>query len=276
MKGYIYKYTFSNGKIYIGQTRRHISIRHREHLNSSTGPLNPRFWQAYQEQGEPTLEIIKEIDENNSQDLITSLNKYETHYIREFKSADPNYGYNIKSCGATYCPDQSYLDDEFAEIWTRIILEEFPPFYSVYNKIANSYHEELTQKEKDLINHYLLANNLFSNALNDFMNTLDYSIKDKDGLFWLDEAIDFAEMIFKDEYTNMINEYIYYNKDAIIEKKTRHKIIQQLSLKGDLIKEYSSIDDVREELSLTRTDNIMNVIKGRQKTAYGYIWQKKY
>ena len=74
----------------------------------------------------------------------------------------------------------------------------------------------------------------------------------------------------------MINEYIYYNKDAIIEKKTRHKIIQQLSLKGDLIKEYSSIDDVREELSLTRTDNIMNVIKGRQKTAYGYIWQKKY
>ena len=172
--------------------------------------------------------------------------------------------------------ERVYLDDEFAEIWTRIVLEEYPPFFSVYNKIANSYHEELTQKEKDLINHYLLANNLFSNALNDFMNTLDYSIKDKDGLFWLDEAIDFAEMIFKDEYTKMINEYIYYNKDAIIEKKTRHKIIQQLSLKGDLIKEYSSIDDVREELSLTRTDNIMNVIKGRQKTAYGYIWQKKY
>ena len=42
MKGYIYKYTFSDGKVYVGQTRRHISIRHREHMSPSTGPLNPR------------------------------------------------------------------------------------------------------------------------------------------------------------------------------------------------------------------------------------------
>ena len=33
---------------------------------------------------------------------------------------------------------------------------------------------------------------------------------------------------------------------------------------------------VREALSLTRVDNIMNVVKGRQKTAYGYVWRKKF
>ena len=74
----------------------------------------------------------------------------------------------------------------------------------------------------------------------------------------------------------MIDEYIVHNRETIIEKRTRHKIIQQLSLEGNLIKEYRSIDEVREDLSLTRVDNIMNVIKGRQKTAYGYLWRKKH
>ena len=75
MKGYIYKYMFQNGKIYIGQTRQNISVRHREHLSPSTGPLNPKFWQAYQELGEPILEIIKEVEENNYLDLTNALNK---------------------------------------------------------------------------------------------------------------------------------------------------------------------------------------------------------
>lgn len=276
MKGYIYKYTFPNGKTYIGQTRRHICIRHKEHLNPSTGPLNPRFWKAYQELGEPKLEIIKVIENNNNQDLTDALNKYETEFIRQYKSTDPNYGYNIKPSGTTYCTDEVYLDDEFTEIWTRIAQEIYPNFHSVYDKIANLHHENLNQEEKALINSYLLENNLFSTALNDVMNRIDYSINNEDDLFWLDEAIDFAETIFNEEYWRMINEYIADNKDAIIEKRTRHKIIQQLSLQGDLIKEYRSIDEIREALSLTRTDNIMNVIKGRQKSAYGYIWRKKY
>lgn len=106
------------------------------------------------------------------------------------------------------------------------------------------------------------------------MDSHDYSIEDKDGLFWLDEAIDFAKMIFNEEHWAMIDKYIAHNRETIIEKRTRHKIVQQLSLQGDLIKEYRSIDEVREALSLTRTDNIMNVIKGRQKTAYGYVWRR--
>lgn len=276
MKGYIYKYTFPNGKTYIGQTRRHISIRHKEHFNPSTGPLNPRFWKAYQELGEPKLEIIKVIENNNNKNLIDALNKYETEFIRQYKSTDPNYGYNIKPSGTTYCTDEVYLDDEFTEIWTRIAQEIYPNFYSVYDKIASLHHEDLNQEEKDLINSYLLENNLFSTALNDVMNSADYSINNEDDLFLLEEAIDFAKEEFNDECWRMINEYIADNKDAIIEKRTRHEIIQQLSLQGDLIKEYRSINEIREALSLTRTGNIMNVIKGRQKSSHGYIWRKKY
>lgn len=31
-KGYIYKYTFPNGKIYIGQTKTSVEQRHKQHL----------------------------------------------------------------------------------------------------------------------------------------------------------------------------------------------------------------------------------------------------
>jgi hypothetical protein len=108
------------------------------------------------------------------------------------------------------------------------------------------------------------------------MDIHNYSIEDEEGLFWLEEAMEFAEMVFNEEHWSMINEYIAHNRESIIERRTRHKIIQQFSLQGDLIKEYRSIDEVREALSLTRVDNIMNVLKGRQKTAYGYVWRKKY
>ena len=274
MKGYVYKYTFSNGKIYVGQTRRDVNVRHREHMNPSTGPLNPRFWQAYQELGEPKLEIIKEIEEESNYELIQALNRWETYYIKKWKSDDLDFGYNVKSSGTTYCPDKAYLDDEFREIWTKIAQEGYSLFHSVYDKIENSCHEDLTEEEKDFIKNSLLSNNIFSNSLNNVMDSHDYSIEDKDGLFWLDEAIDFAKMIFNEEHWAMIDKYIAHNRETIIEKRTRHKIVQQLSLQGDLIKEYRSIDEVREALSLTRTDNIMNVIKGRQKTAYGYVWRR--
>lgn len=179
MKGCIYKYTFPNGKIYVGQTRRHINIRHREHMNPSTGPLNPRFWQAYQELGQPQLEVIKEIERNSNQDLIDALNRYETHYIRKWKSDNTDFGYNVRSSGTSHCPDKAYLDDEFREIWTKIAQGGYPLFYSVYDKIANSCHKDLTHDEKNFIKNSLLSNNIFSNTLNDVMDSNDYSIEDE-------------------------------------------------------------------------------------------------
>ena len=48
MKGYIYKYTFSDGKVFIGQIRRHPNERNREHFDEIVGKLNPKFWDAYE------------------------------------------------------------------------------------------------------------------------------------------------------------------------------------------------------------------------------------
>ena len=42
-----HKYTFPDGKVYIGQTRRDPQIRHREHISPVTDPTNGGFWRAY-------------------------------------------------------------------------------------------------------------------------------------------------------------------------------------------------------------------------------------
>lgn len=63
LKGYIYKYTFPNGKVYIGQTRRDIEVRIEEHIHPVQGKTNPALWAAYQEFGNYNFEIIETIQE---------------------------------------------------------------------------------------------------------------------------------------------------------------------------------------------------------------------
>lgn len=60
MKGYIYKYTFPDGKVYIGQTK-NLENRKRQHLDPSSGPTNTGFWEAYQRFGTFEFEVIKEL-----------------------------------------------------------------------------------------------------------------------------------------------------------------------------------------------------------------------
>lgn len=80
--GVIYLYTFPNGKVYVGQTRRDPQVRHREHLDPKIGPQNGAFWKAYQEQGEPKYEILEthEFAEFCLQDDIRT---YAHEYVHE-------------------------------------------------------------------------------------------------------------------------------------------------------------------------------------------------
>ena len=86
MKGYIYKYTFSDNKVYIGQTRRNPEIRHKEHLSESVGPMNSGFWDAYKRLGEPKYEIIEVVENDRIQILIEQLNDRETYWIQLYKA----------------------------------------------------------------------------------------------------------------------------------------------------------------------------------------------
>ncbi len=129
-KGIIYKYTFPDGKVYIGQTRRPMAVRHQEHVNPSTGPVNSGFWEAYQTVGEPEWEILKVVEAEDVTTLVGLLNRLETAYIIEAKATDPRYGYNKREIATVYDPDSAILKKRFeknSKCWTRKLASVFIP-----------------------------------------------------------------------------------------------------------------------------------------------------
>ena len=101
-KGYIYKYTFPNGKVYIGQTKRDVSIRHKQHMAASKEKYRCRLCEkAIAEYGEPLLEVVEtiEVNDNNEEELNVMLNDAERKWIAECNSENPNYGYNARRGG---------------------------------------------------------------------------------------------------------------------------------------------------------------------------------
>ncbi len=119
--GVIYLYTFPNGKVYVGQTRRDPKIRHREHLDQQIGPTNGAFLKAYQEQGEPKYEILETHQHENVEKLIDILNERETFFINKFKATNPDYG--ERELFQEYFVDKNVFansskeDDIFVEEW---------------------------------------------------------------------------------------------------------------------------------------------------------------
>ena len=50
------------------------------------------------------------------------------------------------------------------------------------------------------------------------------------------------------------------------------KKIKQYDLKGNFLKEWNSVSEIKKELNY-ETTNICSCCKGKRKTAYGYIWK---
>ena len=97
MKGIIYKYTFPDGKVYIGQTSNPEKRIH-EHIGPKIGPVNKGFWEAYQRFGTYEYEVIRDIaaryireherqiiDDVQSARTIVQIDK-EGNVVREFTS----------------------------------------------------------------------------------------------------------------------------------------------------------------------------------------------
>lgn len=275
MKGLIYKYTFPDGKIYIGQTRRPMGARHKEHLNPSTGPANSGFWEAYQTVGEPTWEILEVVEAEDVTTLVDLLNRKETAYIIEAKATDPRYGYNRKEIATVYNPDSAILQKRIREELQKVDAEAGIRFQSIMEKIEAGDHASLTENEKAFIRDSLLQDNLFDNALRETLNPDDFSLRDGGDLFWLEEALDFASVVYKEEREEEICRFVEENADQILREGKEGKIIQQIDKDGNIVREYVTKAEICEAFNIVRIDNITNVLKGRQKSAYGFYWRFK-
>ena len=99
--GIIYKYTFPNGKVYIGQTL-HPRSRNTQHLCESTGTRNVAFWRAYKKYGSVEYSVVERITASSREELCDKLNDAEINYISQYKSDNSKYGYNLTSGGKVF------------------------------------------------------------------------------------------------------------------------------------------------------------------------------
>lgn len=276
MKGYIYKYTFSDGKVYIGQTRRPIELRHAEHLKPSTGPLNPGFWRAYQRLGMPTLTVLETVEDDDMTRLVDTLARLENIYIAREHATDPDYGYNRRQFATTYSPDINILNKEFNRLCQQAEEEKQPFFETLAQKWYNKKDPLFTEEEQAFIKHYIETDNIFYHPADKTENVEEEDEDEGEEFDYIeDEALEFAIFMYNEHMREMIGQYISENAEEIISKAKEGKIIQQLDQEGTVIREFKNWDDIRAAFNIIRIDNILNVIKGRQKTAYGFFWRYK-
>lgn len=85
----VYKYTFPDGMIYVGQTKRHLKMRYYD------GYKNKRLMDAFQEYGWENTKKEILVDGLDKQ----SADKEEIRYIELLDACNPKVGYNISKGG---------------------------------------------------------------------------------------------------------------------------------------------------------------------------------
>lgn len=130
MKGFIYKITDKvTGKSYIGQTRKSVEFRWRQHKNSKDYRDLHKAIQKYGEENF-SVETLKECD-------VDELDKWEIYYISKYNTFEN--GYNMTKGGSTYNPVKRYnngyivVDNKYDEI-----IAMYKAGFSA-TKIANCY-----------------------------------------------------------------------------------------------------------------------------------------
>ena len=260
--GVIYLYTFPNGKVYVGQTRRDPKVRHKEHLDPQIGPTNSAFWKAYQAQGEPKYEILETHQFENVEQLIDVLNERETFFINKYKATDPAYGYNVKPSGTVGLhvePKICRLCEAYFHMYMQDI---WPIFKSMEEKIGHE--DQMSEDEKELYQEYFVEKNVFYHE--------DGSYKDDDLIY--EHWFDFAEFCLQDDIRTYAHEYVHENAAQLLDEYIDKETIYQLDLEGKIIAKFDSQQDAAQAMGVKNAANINNAVLGKQKTAYGYRWVK--
>ncbi len=274
MKGIIYKYTFPDGKVYIGQTRRHPETRKREHINKTVGPTNSGFWEAYKKYGEPQYEVLYEIELDNVDELVSVLNYMETGFIHLYRADNPQFGYNKKSFGTTSTITPTIMRRKFNELCKQFSESRIKLLNSTIDKIWNT-KEPLTEEEKFLIKEKYREDNLFQEHIDAFnIDNLPDNIDEEVG-FYLGEALDFVRFLINEDAEEEASSFIEENFDQVMEEERNRKAIVQMDKEGNIVHEFGSYNEICQAFNIPRIDNVRNVLKGIQKTAYGYYWKYK-
>ena len=272
MKGTVYKCTFSDGKVYIGKSR-HANLRMKEHFDKTAGPTNPGFYDAYKRLGKPDYEILFEKDFTSIWELEVTLCTVEKKFIDLFKATNPQYGYNKRNVSSFSSGVKKKLDNKIKDISKELLKIRLSPYQQIIDKLLNT-NEKLTNEEMYFIKEKYKDKNIWQRMIDEF-DFDDYSHNSEDKFeFLVDDAIPMIKCIIETDTEEEVANYVYSNIDRLL-SETNDKVILKINRLGEVVKEYQSINEICEELNIVRPDNIRNVLRGQQKTAYGYIWKYK-
>ena len=273
MKGIIYKYTFPDGKVYIGQTR-NPERRKRDHVDPRIGPVNTGFWEAYQRFGTYEYEVIREIESDNEDELVDLLNKWESGYIYQYKADNPQYGYNRTSYGVVGRKDYAPLKRVYNALQEDLFNCEMQLFESASEKIWRT-KEPLTEEEL-----YLVTERFPDELWFDGLKSFDFKNLRKNKVtnnieFILEEHLGFIRNSIWQSTQHMAAQYVREHRKQIISDVQSVQTIVQIDKEGNVVREFSSFLEICQAFNVPRADNVRNVLKGKQKTAYGYYWKYK-
>ena len=275
----IYKITNKiNNKIYIGKTCRNLSTRWREHCSKANQKNKFYLHNAIFKYGQENF-IIEKIDETDNE---TTINQLEQYWINFYQSNNRKYGYNLTDGGDGI---QKYNQNEFKELWDNgYSIKEIANIYNCDRHTVGeslkeyenySYKESLSRssylkikidkydKNKNLIKTYASIKEAADDN-NCSAITISKCIKNKSysaiGYYW-----------------NIHGEPLPEN---IVIKNKRNKVkIQQIDLEGNIIQFFPSAAEAARTIKPNENVNsvsscILQVCKGKRKSAYGYKWKE--
>ena len=275
----IYKITNKiNNKIYIEKTCRSITIRWQEHCSKANQKDKFYFHNAISKYGKENF-IVEEIERTNDENEINFL---EQKWIKFYNSNNKNKGYNLTNGGDGL---KKYDWNEFRKLWDEgYSIKEIANIYNCDRHTVGerlkeyqnySYRDSLQRssysqksidkydKNKQLIKTYssikeaAIDNNCSTAIISNCIKNKTYSAK---GYYW-----------------NLHGEKLPEN--IIIKNKRNAVSIQQLDLDGKYIKSFPSAAAAAKEIKPDGNINsisscILQVCKGKRKTAYGYKWKE--
>ena len=158
LKGYIYMYTYPNGKVYIGQTTTSVEKRWQEHVSNSKSLRSKMICDAaIKKYGKENIkiEVLEEVevDETKPTLLVEKLNQLEKKYISKYESTDIKKGYNILLGGERRPLGQKILDEKWYELYEKQGWGEMVSYFAfllfdcIKPKICET-HERLDKEER--------------------------------------------------------------------------------------------------------------------------------
>ena len=218
--------------------------------------------------------MIREIESNNEDELIDLLNRWESGYIYQYKSDNPEYGYNRTSYASVGIESKKILRRVYNAIQEDFFNSEIVILDSASEKIWRT-KQPLTEEELFLITEKYPGSPWLDSLKDfDFKNLRKSRISERRG-FYLEEHFGYIRFAVWECSQYIAAQYVRENGKQIVEEARLAKAIVQLDKEGNVIKEYGSILEICQAFNIERGDNIRNVLKGKQKTAYGFFWKYK-